>query len=276
MHNKAATRSLNPEAINQRTPNVDRRSVAINVKIQRDTWRLSQLDEFMGFGSDLWRLRCGILSEISDCGHDVRRGRQSSRRSGYRLQMEQRHVCVNVTEQLTDTGEPIMTTCWLTACRTCSLPRSILSIRWSPLWRSSSRFNSNCVILSCVRRAASVQSVGRCFCLNHWLCVTPLFTSMSLTCRALSSLTVAFVSASPSRSWSFFSSAFSLSAASSRSLWHRCSSSSCCDSYNKTQQHSRQTTQAYYQCHRARYSWTRTPSQSRLGQVINKVRSRIC
>lgn len=53
----------------------------------------------------------GVLSEISDCGHDVRRGRQSSRRAEYRLQMEQRHVCVNIMEQLTDTGEPIMTAC---------------------------------------------------------------------------------------------------------------------------------------------------------------------
>lgn len=41
---------------------------------------------------------CWFHSEISDCGHDVRGGRQGNRRSGYHLQveMEQRHVCVNM------------------------------------------------------------------------------------------------------------------------------------------------------------------------------------
>lgn len=41
---------------------------------------------------------CVFLSEISDCGHDVRGVGQSNRRCGYRLQMEQRHVCVNLGE----------------------------------------------------------------------------------------------------------------------------------------------------------------------------------
>lgn len=45
----------------------------------------------------------GVLPGISDCGHDVRGGRQSSRRAEPRLQMEQRHVCVNIMARLTDT-----------------------------------------------------------------------------------------------------------------------------------------------------------------------------
>lgn len=137
-------------------------------------------------------------------------------------------------EQQTGTGELIMSLCWLRACRTCSRPRSILSIRWSPLWRSSSRFNSNCAILSCINRGAALQSVSVVVC----CLLLSLFTSMSLTWRALSSFAVAFVSASPSRSWSLFSSAVTLSTASSRCLWHCCSSPSCCDNCNKTHQQS--------------------------------------
>lgn len=130
-----------------------------------------------------------------------------------------------------------MSMCWLRACSTCSRPRSILSISWSPLWRSSSRFISNCAILSCINRAATLQSVSQCCCLTRWLWMALFFTSMSLIWRALSSLALAFVSASPSTSWSLCSSAFTLSTASSRSVWHRCSSPFCCDNYNKTYQH---------------------------------------
>lgn len=41
---------------------------------------------------------CWFHSQISDCGHEVRGGRQGDRRSGDHLQveMEQRHVCVNM------------------------------------------------------------------------------------------------------------------------------------------------------------------------------------
>lgn len=41
---------------------------------------------------------CVFLSEISVCGHDVRGVGQSNRTSGDRLQMGQRHVCVNLGE----------------------------------------------------------------------------------------------------------------------------------------------------------------------------------
>lgn len=61
---------------------------------------------------------------------------------------------------------------------------------------------------------------------------------MSLICRALSSLALVLASASTSRAWIFSSSSFSLSTASSRSLWHRRSSSSWWDNWNDKRQHS--------------------------------------
>lgn len=41
---------------------------------------------------------CVFLSEISDCDYDIRGVGQSRRSARYRLQMEQRHVCVNLSE----------------------------------------------------------------------------------------------------------------------------------------------------------------------------------
>lgn len=91
----------------------------------------------------IWRSNVPFHLEISGCNHDVRNGRQSDRRSRTHLQadIKQRHVCV-----CTDRWTLMMKTCWV--CFTCSLPRSILSIRLSPLWRSSSRFISSWAILS--------------------------------------------------------------------------------------------------------------------------------
>lgn len=130
---------------------------------------------------------------------------------------------------------------------TCSLPRSILFISWSPLWRSSSRSNSSWAILSC--RAERLHPCSQRGLLSksvfllliiiiNWgfkglwrgLSLTSIRTSKSLTCRSFSSLTRAFLLASISWSWSFFSRVVSLSTASSRFLWHCSRSSSRTDS----------------------------------------------
>lgn len=47
---------------------------------------------------------CSFHLEISDCGHDVRGGRQSNRRSGYHFQVEmgtETHLCEH-GEKVTD------------------------------------------------------------------------------------------------------------------------------------------------------------------------------
>lgn len=118
-------------------------------------------------------IMCWFHSEISDCGHDVRGGRQSNRRSGYHLQVEmgtETHLCELKWTWRADHWHRwalIMTMCWVSVCWTCSLPRSILSISWSPLWRSSSRFNSSWAILSYKTQAVtSVQSVSDA----NWIC----------------------------------------------------------------------------------------------------------
>lgn len=200
---------------------------------------------------NLWifDLICGVcvyvfLSEISDCGHDVRSVRQSNRRSGYRLQMEQRHVCVNL-------GEYYGAANWHRwADNDHVLTESLLYLLSSSVYPVHQLVSALTLLFQVhlqlcdpvLYKPSSVSSVSQpvsqgCF-LNRWVLMASLFTSMSLTWRALSSLALAFVSASPSRSWSLFSSAFTLSTASSRSLWHCCSSPSCCDNYNKTHQQS--------------------------------------
>lgn len=64
-------------------------------------------------------ITCWFHSEISDCGHDVRGGRQSNRRSGYHLQveMEQRHVCKwTWTAGHWREWALIMKMCWVSVC----------------------------------------------------------------------------------------------------------------------------------------------------------------
>lgn len=82
--------------------------------------------------------------EVFLVSNDVRGGRQSNRRSRYHLQirMEQRHFC-EAGHIMSTHNENVLNVC------TCSLPLSILSINWSPLWRSSSRSSSIWAILSC-------------------------------------------------------------------------------------------------------------------------------
>lgn len=111
---------------------------------------------------------CRFHLEISDCGHDVRGETQSCSRSGYRLkvEMEQWHFCVNYSghgeqghwHEVRAHNDNVLTE--HVPC-TCSRPRSILSISWSPLWRSSSRFNSSWTILSYKnQRVTSVRSAS--------------------------------------------------------------------------------------------------------------------
>lgn len=194
----------------------------------------------MDFWPDLWRVCvCVFLSEISDCGHDVRGVGQSNSRSGYHLQMEQRHVCV-------DLGEYYGAANWHRwADNEHVLTESLFYLLSSSVYPVHQLVSTLTLLFQVhlqlcdpvLYKPSSDSSVSQCCCLTRWLWMALFFTSMSLIWRALSSLALAFVSASPSTSWSLCSSAFTLSTASSRSVWHRCSSPSCCDNYNKTYQH---------------------------------------
>lgn len=229
---------------------MDLRRSGINVQIQRAeghmiTLRGKFVDECLDFWPDLWRVCvCVFLSEISDCGHDVRGVGQSNRKSGYRLQMEQRHVCVNLGEYYGAAhghrwanNEHVLTESLLYLLSSSVYPVHQLVSALTLLFQVQLQL-CDPVLYKQSSVSPVTQSVSQCCCLNRWLWMASIFTSISLTCRAFSSLELAFVSASPSRSWRFFSSAFTLSTAWSRSLWHCCSSPSCCDNCRKTHQQS--------------------------------------
>lgn len=119
----------------------------INLNVNHVTWHSWDY---------IWEMKL-IHLEISNCGHDVRSGRQGNRRSGYRLPVEMEWETRLCEIKWTwaaghwQTWAQITRMYWVRAHFTCSLPRSILSIRWSPLWRSSARSNSSWAILSCKR-----------------------------------------------------------------------------------------------------------------------------